>query len=52
MDTSGSLDELLPALRAGDLNLSMATRDADILPAGRTIINLVPVLSAITDFSI
>lgn len=52
MNTSGSLDELCPALRAGDLNLSMATRDADFLPAGRTIINLVPVLSAITDFSI
>lgn len=49
---SGSLDELCPALRAGDLNLTMTTRDTDFLPTGRTIINLVPVLSAITDFSI
>ena len=52
MDTSGSLDELLPALRTGDLNLSMATRDAEFLTAGRTVINLVAVLPAITDFSV
>ncbi len=52
MNTSGSLDELCPALRAGDLDLSVTTWDADFLPAGRTVINLVAVLSTITDFSI
>jgi hypothetical protein len=52
MDTSGSLDKLRPTLRAGDLDLSMATWDANFLPAGRTVIDLVAVLSAITDFPI